>query len=411
MLFRSTSATTIDADTHTIAGTVANDGGTRIVSLYNGATLAGTASVPAGNTVWSILVTLTQNAGNVFTATADDETGNTSSASASVTITEATATGDTDAPAVPVISGSDESVDADRYSLSGTAGADTPTDGPRIITVYRNGIVVGSVVLPAGETNWSLVVPLLQGATNTFTAYSTDQSNNTSAVSNSRVITEAAGPDTTAPVIVLLGQNPLTFTEGDTYVEYGATASDNVDRDISGSIIIDDSALDMMTAGTYTVTYNVDDAASNSAIQATRTVVVEAAFDDTAELAVTGISAVKTYAAADDTFANGWSWTFYVTVPTAETGFAMKFDDFTSGANTIVATNNIRYYSAQSSANSTDATAVMITGADTYPGNITLDSDLDSNIAGMQIAVTVEMKVPTGSAGGSYSAQYGVKSE
>jgi len=406
-----TGATTIDADTYRVAGTVANDGGTRVVSLYNGATLAGTASVPAGDTVWSIVATLTQDAGNVFTATADDEAGNTSAASASVTITEATATGDTDAPATPVLSGLDETIDADTYTLSGTAGADEPSDSPRTITVYRNGVVVGSVVLPVGETNWSLVVPLLQDATNTFTAYSTDQSNNTSAVSNSRVITEATVPDTTAPVIVLLGENPLTFTEGDTYIEYGATASDDVDGDISGNIDIDDSDVDMDVAGTYTVTYDVEDAAVNSATQVTRTVIVEAAFDDTAELAVTGIDAVDTFATDTDDFADGWSWVFHVTVPTDETEFAMKFSDFVSGANTIPAAANIRYYTAQSSEAEDDTEAVTIAGADTYPGNITLDSDLDAFTAGRQIEVTVEMKVPVGSAGGSYSASYGVNSE
>jgi len=89
----------------------------------------------------------------------------------------------------------------------------------------------------------------------------------------------------------------------------------------------------------------------------------------------------------------------------------MKFADFVSGGNTIFAANNIRLYSTQASANSSSATAVTITAANTYSTAITLDSDLESGTAGRQIEVTVEMKVPTGSAGGSYSAQYGVKSE
>lgn len=406
-----TSPATIDADTYTIAGTVVDDGGTRIVSLYNGTTSAGTASVPAGDIAWSIFVPLTQDDTNVFTATASDDAGNTTGASTSVTITEATATGDTDAPAIPVISGSDEGVDADIYTLSGTAGADTPSDGPRTITIYRNSIttVVGSIVLPTGETNWSLVAPLLQDATNTFTAYSTDEAGNTSAVSNSRIITEATTLDTTPPVITLLGANPLTLTEGDTYTDPGATASDDVDGDISGDIS-DDGVVDMDTPGTYTVTYTVYDSAGNPATQETRTVIVEAAFDDTAELKVTGIAAVKTYATDTDDFADGWSWTFSITVPTDETEFTMKFDDFVSGSNTIFAADNIRYYTAQSSEAENASEAVTIAGAGAYPGDITLDSDLYSGVAGRQIEVTVEVKVPVGSAGGSYSAQYGVKS-
>ena len=132
--------------------------------------------------------------------------------------------------------------------------------------------------------------------------------------------------------------------------------------------------------------------------------------EGTVTLAVTGIDAVRTYATADDTFGNGWSWTFHVTVPTSEPGFAMKFADFLSGTSTITAASNIRYYTAQASAASTTATAITIAGAGTYPANITLDSDLDSSVAGRQVDMIVEMKVPVGSAGGSYSASYGVKS-
>ena len=168
-------------------------------------------------------------------------------------------------------------------------------------------------------------------------------------------------------------------------------------------------ALTPLTAGTtYHFRVVSADALGNIASSTDGTFMT--AIDDTATLAVTGINAVRTFATADDTFANGWSWTFLVTVPTSETSFAMKFADFLSVANTIPAASNIRYYTAQSSANSASTTAVTIAGANTYPANITLDSDLASGTAGRQIAVTVEMKVPVGSAGGSYSAQYGVKS-
>jgi len=217
--------------------------------------------------------------------------------------------------------------------------------------------------------------------------------------------------DETAPVITLLGVNPQTLTVGDTYTELGATASDDVDGDISSNIVINSSAVDMATAGTYEVTYNVTDAAGNVAVQETRTVVVEEAFDDTASLAVTGIDAVKTYATADDTFDNGWSWKFKVTVPTNETKFKMKFADFISGANSITSANNLRFYTAQSSDSFASTTATMITATNTYSDAITLNADLETGVAGRQIEVIVEMKVPAGSSGGSYSASYGINSE
>jgi hypothetical protein len=57
-------------------------------------------------------------------------------------------------------------------------------------------------------------------------------------------------------------------------VELGATATDNLDGDISGSIVIDASAVNTAVDGDYTVTYNVTDANGNVANQVARTVTV-----------------------------------------------------------------------------------------------------------------------------------------
>lgn len=407
----STGVATVNSDSYTISGTAGADtpvNGVRTVSVYNGATLAGTAVVPIGQTGWSVSVTLTQNVANSFTAISTDASGNSSAASSAVVITEDETVGaDLTPPDAPVITTTTATVDNDTYEIAGTS----VNDGVRTIVVEKGGSPVGTVVLPVGETVWAVTVSLSQNTDSTFTAYAYDEAGNKSLVSNSVTITEAPTLDTTKPVITLLGVNPQTLTVGGLYIELGATASDNVDGNISSSLVIGTSTVNMAVAGTYTVTYNVSDTASNSATQETRTVIVNPAFDDTAELAVTGISTTKSYATDDNTFANGWSWTFLVTVPTAEVEFAMKFADFVSGANTISAASNIRYYSAQASANAASTTAVTIAGANTYPGMITLDGDLDAGTAGRQIAVTVEMKVPVGSAGGSYSASYGVNSD
>ena len=82
--------------------------------------------------------------------------------------------------------------------------------------------------------------------------------------------------DTTAPVITLLGDNPQNIMVGGTYVELGATAIDDVDGDISLNLAIDSSAVDTDTAGNYTVTYDVTDAAGNAATTVERTVSVVA---------------------------------------------------------------------------------------------------------------------------------------
>ena len=73
--------------------------------------------------------------------------------------------------------------------------------------------------------------------------------------------------DTTAPVITLSGANPQTIQVGNPYVELGATANDNYDGDISGSVIIDATAVNTNAIGSYIVTYDVEDSSSNAAVK------------------------------------------------------------------------------------------------------------------------------------------------
>ncbi len=80
--------------------------------------------------------------------------------------------------------------------------------------------------------------------------------------------------DATAPVITLIGANPMTVEVDGSYLEPGATATDNLDGDVTSSIIIDSSAVNTAVPGNYPVTYNVSDIAGNTA-QATRTVHVD----------------------------------------------------------------------------------------------------------------------------------------
>ncbi len=165
------------------------------------------------------------------------------------------------------------------------------------------------------------------------------------------------------------------------------------------------------------VASTLTDAAGNAFAGNTHAATFTTQSEPVAALAVTGISAVANangstgFSTPDNTFDNGWRWTFHVTVPTTETQFAMKFSDFTSGANVLSAANDIRYYTAQSSAHAASTTAVTIAGANAYPATITLDgTDLDPATPGRQIDVTVEAKVPSATPAGSYSTSYGVES-
>jgi len=77
--------------------------------------------------------------------------------------------------------------------------------------------------------------------------------------------------DTTPPVITLSGPGTLTLEVGSGFTDPGATAYDETDGDLTGEIIVD-SNVDVLTLGTYTVTYDVSDAAGNAAAQVVRTV-------------------------------------------------------------------------------------------------------------------------------------------
>ncbi len=132
-----------------------------------------------------------------------------------------------------------------------------------------------------------------------------------------------------------------------------------------------------------------------------------------AGLGVTQITAVKTFASADNTFENGWKWVFDVTVPTDEIVLQMKFADWTNSAGAILAGGNIRFYSAQFSNASDGERAITVGATNTYSDSASLivGADLDVAKAGRQIQIAVETRVPVGSAGGSYGTSYGIKSD
>jgi hypothetical protein len=78
--------------------------------------------------------------------------------------------------------------------------------------------------------------------------------------------------DNTIPVITV---NPTTVTIalGGTYTDAGVTASDNINGNITASIVRT-GTLNTNAVGTYTLTYNVSDSSGNAAVSKTRTVIV-----------------------------------------------------------------------------------------------------------------------------------------
>ena len=79
-------------------------------------------------------------------------------------------------------------------------------------------------------------------------------------------------PDTTVPVITLIGANPQTVSVGTIFEDPGATVTDDfdVERTISGT-----GRVDTAVAGIYTLTYDAKDVANNAATSVSRTVIVK----------------------------------------------------------------------------------------------------------------------------------------
>ena len=146
----------------------------------------------------------------------------------------------------------------------------TGIDSDGTIVSYKwteNGMIIGTDAVLK-------YTPLTVGA-HTLQLTVTDSDEAQSAPVTVMVIaTESvAGLDITPPVIALNGARVVNLTVGDSYLDAGAIASDNKDGIITGSITTLNQ-VNSTIAGTYTVTYNVKDAAGNSAVPTTRTVIV-----------------------------------------------------------------------------------------------------------------------------------------
>jgi hypothetical protein len=112
------------------------------------------------------------------------------------------------------------------------------------------------------------------------------------------------GGDTTKPVIVMLGAGVVQVQVGTPYVDRGATATDNVDGNITSKIKTGGLPISTAAPGTHTVTYDVTDAAGNKANRKTRTVNVTATppSDDTVKPVITVLGGKTTTVAIGSTY-------------------------------------------------------------------------------------------------------------
>ena len=84
-------------------------------------------------------------------------------------------------------------------------------------------------------------------------------------------------PDMIAPIITLVGDNPMSVEHNSTFTDPGATATDNISGDLTPVIV--SGVVDTSTAGTYTLTYNISDPAGNAATPVARVIQVLPPYD------------------------------------------------------------------------------------------------------------------------------------
>lgn len=143
------------------------------------------------------------------------------------------------------------------------------TDPGAIATDDRDGnissrITVSGVVFPNVAGTYTLLYNVRDAAGN-------------AANTVTRTIQVNAAPaDTTKPVITLNGSASISITQGASFSDPGATATDNKDGNITSRIVAS-GTVNTSVAGTYTLRYDVRDTAGNAATTVTRTVIVNSA--------------------------------------------------------------------------------------------------------------------------------------
>ena len=163
-------------------------------------------------------------------------------------------------------------------SVNLTVGG-TYTDAGATASDNKDGVITANIVKTG-------TVDTAVAGTYTITYNVSDAAgNNATVVTRTVNVLAAVVVDTTPPVITLSGATSVNLTVGGTYTDAGATASDNKDGVITANIV-KTGTVDTAVAGTYTITYNVSDAAGNNATAVTRTVNVSEILDSYANWVV-----------------------------------------------------------------------------------------------------------------------------
>lgn len=218
------------------------------------------------------------------------------------------------------------------------------------------------------------VIPDVIG-TYTITYNATDASGNKAA----QVVRIVNVVDVSAPVITMLGSNPVNINIGGSYIDPGATALDDVDGDVTSKITIT-TTINVNVVGSYTVTYTVKDKANNLST-ATRTVNV---LDNIIPTVSFGTNGNSTYAksrsttvtVSDNVSVNNSSlkylWNTSTTTP-SEASFSSSFTNGATISSPVVSGTYYLWILAKDSSGNTAITRTNLFNLDNIAPVITLN--------------------------------------
>ena len=174
-------------------------------------------------------------------------------ANAATQITRTVNVADTAAPTLALLGDSIVTIECGSSYVDAGAIASDACDGDLTASI----VVAGDTVNTDVTGNYIIIYNVSDSATNTA----------------AQVTRTVRVQDSTPPEITLAGDNPLYLYVGDTFTEPGYSASDTCDSGVVTGVIVGGDTVDTSTAGTYYVTYFVEDASGNS-YMITRNVIV-----------------------------------------------------------------------------------------------------------------------------------------
>ncbi len=177
----------------------------------------------------------------------DDNNGEVDSGSAFLFYSPESPPSDTVPPVITVLGNNPVNIDLGNPYVDAGATALDDVDGDISTNILVTGLPVDSSVVGQHIVQYEV----------------SDAAGNST---QAQRIVNVLDSDTIPPELFLLGESPVKVEAGTSYVDAGATATDNIDGDLTASIKISGLPIDTLKVGSHFVKYEVMDAAGNLAL-------------------------------------------------------------------------------------------------------------------------------------------------